>query len=261
MRVLVPPGRVAVDGDDDVHDLRHGYTMADLDRLSRAAVTRSATAGFASSGDQDDRYATAWDAIAHRLYTAEETPTGYDLIGAGMRALSAESDDYRRHHGYRDNTRAFGVFWLDIGGPTGSPEAGIVERAALAQIWPRLPAYQRTALTALATFDDYRLAAEALGKDYKSFATVVSQARRTFLALWHEGEEPSRPWGNDRRRSDGTRRNAVTRHVKYRKGRAKADPVHGKATTYRNYKCRCTPCREAARAEQSERRARLREAS
>lgn len=239
-----------------VHEsLRHGYTLDDLDQLARAAITRSRTAGRVSAADQDERYATAWDAIAHHLYTTDEHPTGYNLIGAAMTALTADSDAHRRHHGYRDNTRAFGVFWLDTSGPTPSPERGIVERTALAQIWPRLQPYQQRAFTALATFENYQAAADALGLSYKTFASTISQARREFLRLWHEGEEPSRPWGNDRRRSEGTRRNAVTRYVKYRKGRRKVELVHGRASTYRNHHCRCVPCTRAVSADTAARRA------
>lgn len=238
---------------DSQQQLRHGYTLADLQQLARTAILRSRAGGWTGHGgcDRDEQYAIAWHAIASHLYTATTRPTGYELIGAAMTALSQESDDYRRHHGYRDNTRAFTTYWLDTSAPPGSPEGSIVERTAVAQIWPRLAPYQRAALSALATFGDYAEAAQALGHSYKTFATTISQARRAFLALWHEGEEPSRPWGNDRRRSEGTRRNAVTRHVKYRKGRQKAEPVHGKPSTYRNHRCRCVPCRAAAAAQQA----------
>lgn len=237
-------------------ELRHGYALTDIDQLARVAVSRCRAAGWSSAADNDELYTIAWDAIARRLYTADERPAGHELIGAAFTELSTESDHYRRHHGYRDNQRAFGVYWLDLAAPTRSHESGIVDRAALAQIWPQLQPYMQRAFTALATFESYQAAADALGLSYKTFASTVSQARREFLRLWHEGEEPSRPWGNDRRRSEGTRRNATTRHVKYRKGRQKVEPVHGKASTYRNHKCRCVPCREAIRVQAAEYRAR-----
>lgn len=243
-------------------EIRHGYTFDDLDQLARVSVARSRSG--ASGADNDELYAIAWDAIACHLFTVDEQPPGYDLIGAALTALGAESDDYRRHHGWRDNTRAFGMYWLDLTAPARSPEGRIIEQFALAQIWPQLQPYQQRAFVALATFEDYQAAADALGVSYKTFASAISQARKEFLRLWHEGEEPSRPWGNDRRRSEGTRRNAVTRHVKYRKGRQKVEPVHGKASTYRNHKCRCRPCKDALAADQREyreRRAALREAA
>ena len=237
------------------HEIRHGYTLDNIDQLARAAITRSRSSGSAYAADYDEQYAIAWDAIARHLYTTTDHPTGYDLIGAALTALSDDSNAHRRHHGYYDNTRAYGVYWTDISAPTPSPERGIVEWTALTQIWPQLAPYQRAALTALATFEDHQQAAEALGKSYKTFTTFISQARRDFLRLWHEGEEPSRPWGTDRRRSEGTRRNAVTRHVKYRKGRRKVEPVHGKVGTYRNHHCRCALCRRAVAEQSAARRA------
>jgi len=47
--------------------------------------------------------------------------------------------------------------------------------------------------------EDYRLAAETLGKIRGSYVTQLSVARRAFRELWHEGETPSRHWGTDRR--------------------------------------------------------------
>jgi DNA-directed RNA polymerase specialized sigma24 family protein len=233
----------------------YGYTLNNLDRLARAAMLRSRAGGWAAGTDPDERYATAWHAIAAYLYQADTAPTAYELIGQALAALQRDHDEFRHDHGWRDNARAFGVFWLDTAAATPGPEHRIIERAALTQIWPQLQPYQQRALTALATFESYQQAADALGLSYKTFASTISQARRRFLELWHEGEEPSRPWGNDRRRSEGTRRNAVTRHVKYRKGRRKVEPVHGRPSTYRNHRCRCTPCRQAARLDRQAYRA------
>lgn len=81
----------------------------------------------------------------------------------------------------------------------------MAERVALEQIWPRLRPMHREVLAALAAHDDYGLAAASLGKSRKTFTTQISTARHEFLRLWHEGEAPSRPWGQDKRvnASDG----------------------------------------------------------
>ena len=61
---------------------------------------------------------------------------------------------------------------------------------------------------ALATYNDYQRAAEALGKPYHSFVGTVSTARKQFLRLWHEHETPSEVWG----REPAPRRNLQKRH-------------------------------------------------
>jgi hypothetical protein len=50
-----------------------------------------------------------------------------------------------------------------------------------------------------------RAAAEALGKAPHGFETTLSTARKQFLALWHEGEQPSTLWGRDRRSAKSRR--------------------------------------------------------
>jgi hypothetical protein len=36
-----------------------------------------------------------------------------------------------------------------------------------------------------------------LGKTHRTFVTQLHTARKQFLRLWHEGEQPSRIWGRD----------------------------------------------------------------
>lgn len=189
-------------------DLRHGYTLADLHALARLAVH---TAGVMASNWRD-RYDTAWSAIAEHLYAAEHWPPRHALVRAGQLAIYAAVDDTRQAYGfYRRKTDgaqhgvgsspAFRTYWWDICGatPVRSPEGRIVERTSLAQILPTLTPAQREAIVALAVHDDYRAAADALGMKYTTFKGYVAAGRRRFLAAWHEGEQPSRPWGCDRR--------------------------------------------------------------
>jgi hypothetical protein len=104
--------------------------------------------------------------------------------------------------------------------PASGPEDRVIERIALAQIWPCLRPAHREALLALAAHGDYGLAARALGKPYSTFKADISRARREFLKLWHEGEAPSRPWVRDRRAGPGTDMHSLTYFLRHRRKRA-----------------------------------------
>ena len=93
----------------------------------------------------------------------------------------------------------FQKYWHLSTRPADGPEERIVERIALTQIWAALSPRLRDAFTALAVHDDYGRAAAAVGKTRDQYNSQLSYARRVFLALWHEHETPSRPWGHDRR--------------------------------------------------------------
>jgi hypothetical protein len=75
----------------------------------------------------------------------------------------------------------------------------VIERVALWQIWAMLRPLHQMALLALAAHGDYARAAQATGHTYASFTGLISSARAEFLALWHEGEAPSRIWATDKR--------------------------------------------------------------
>lgn len=187
----------------DVHDIRHGYNLADLDQLARAAVRVGARTGVTSAAEL---YDSAWSAIAERLCTADEPPARTDLIGAGMSAISDAVWAAERCHGWdrqaHDIRPSFATYWIDHAGPTPSPERAVIDRTALWQIWASGPLTdgQRQALLALATYRDYQLAADSLGLPYKTFHQRVRYARQAFLTAWHEGETPSKVWAADRRR-------------------------------------------------------------
>jgi hypothetical protein len=188
------------------HQLKHGYTLADLHTIARLAVH---TAGAAAS-DWHERYDTAYSGIAEALYAAEYWPQRHQLVRAGQLAIYATVDGHMQAHGYyrrkTDGTThgagsspAWRAYWLDLTRPTRSPEGRVVEHAALAQILARLAPRHQDALLALAVHDDYRTAAAALGLGYATFCDHIAKARRHFYRLWHEGEKPSRIWGTDRR--------------------------------------------------------------
>lgn len=208
-------------------ELRFGYTLADLQRVARgaAATTR------AMAGDYDDRYAEAFGAAAERLYEAEHWIPEHQLFRAAQDALWEQSRKDRSYHGcaYRhgegwgENGSGpnFVRYWSGVGAPTPSPENRVLERLALEQILPTLRPGWLEALAALAALGDHAAAQAALGLTQGCYSTRVSYGRRAFLALWHEGEEPSKPWGIDRR---GAVRNAT---AIIRRRQAKARDTRG----------------------------------
>lgn len=201
---------------DDVHTLRHGYNLADVDRLTRMAIARV----YGLSLDSRTRYELAWSAIAEHLYAADDAPTPADLVLAGQKVISQTLYDEFHHHGYDHNKGGgtmprFAAYWESLRYRP-DPSNGVIERAALYQIWAQLPDKHREALNALSVCEDYQAAADLLGKSYGAFVMSVSRARQAFLELWHEGEEPSRPWGFDRRSSEGSRGGSTTHFLRRR---------------------------------------------
>jgi helix-turn-helix protein len=212
-------------------ELRHGYTLAHLNELAVRAVR---VQRFNRQVDFTVRVEIAWSAIAESLYAADEPPAPDDLIRAAWAAIGDDTDRTYRAHGWNTHDRYAGItsrfqqYWAGVG-ITRSPEEPIVERITLSQIWPRLSPSHRQLLLAMAVYEDYGRAAEALQKSRKSFTTQLSQARRAFLALWHDGEQPSRPWGYDRRASaDSTDRHSRTYVIRVRQRRRQAHvAAHG----------------------------------
>jgi DNA-directed RNA polymerase specialized sigma24 family protein len=204
-------------------ELRHGYTLDSLTRMAHFAARRRKP--WHRGVELSARYEVAWAAIAEHLYAAEEPPTSADLVRAAWEAIRHHADSRRQflgraHDGPDGPGRNFERYWRAIAGPADGPEERLIERLALAQIWPHLTPANRDALTALAVHDDYRDAAAALGIPYSTFKSRISEGRRQFLALWHDGETPSRPWARDRRAGPGTDMHTVTYFLRLRRQRA-----------------------------------------
>ena len=186
--------------------LAHGYTLADLHDIARHAVH---TDWSHHAGDYLDRYDIAWSAVAEHLYAADTAPSRRDLLHHARYTLHAATQNDLRHRGVSHQTNETAVnavrYWtlLQV---IPSHETAVVDRQALWQIWPRLTDADRRALLALAAHDGYREAAAALGMRYYTFCTAVRKARLRFLALWHDGEQPSVLWGRDRRAAAGGHR-------------------------------------------------------
>jgi hypothetical protein len=241
-------------------EVLHGYTLGNLHSLAKMAVNWSRS----RAADYADRLDTAQYGVSEYLCAAGTPPRPWDLIHAGADAVDRMIAGELRQHGnrYRDayngpeSAPGYWRFWWDQAVPAPSCENKVVDKVALGQIWPRLRERHREALAALAAFGDYQLAAKSMGIAPGTFNVHVSHARKAFLALWHEGEEPSRPWGTDRRRDAGPGgpKRPATKAVTRRAGRPVHELVHGRASTYANHACRCAPCTEAATAKARESR-------
>lgn len=196
-------------------ELPHGFTIRRVNGLAvSVAWTRLRTAKTIGDRERLTDYAHAVRvALIERLYLIDDEPAYEDLLRQGQRAIRAYLDSEYRFRGItRDkDTREYRInngylrFWRTSGAPTQSPEEPIVERLAMQQILETLRPSHRQVLEALAEYDDYGLAAKALGKSRKTFTTQIRAARSAFLELWHEGERPSRAWGRDRRKLPGSK--------------------------------------------------------
>jgi hypothetical protein len=89
------------------------------------------------------------------------------------------------------------------------------------RIWAALRPLHQLAFLALAAHADYAQAAQAAGYPYSTFTALISQARAEFLALWHEGQQPSRIWATDKHgHGDIEQRVQRTIAAKRRRGRS-----------------------------------------
>jgi hypothetical protein len=250
---------------DEGGDLPHGFALADIHRAARLAVSISSKY---RGMDIRDKYDEAWHAIVEALYTSTENLTARELVWIGSNGINSAVYGHQRMRGIdqKDSTAGqsmpfFWRYWWLTSQNVPSPEARLVERIALRQIWPHLTLTHRQVLTALAVHGTHQAAAEALGKSITTYQSHLSHARKAFLRLWHEHEEPSQVWGADQRVWRGGRplvKSIADRPVAYRlrarSGRTKAEVPHG-VSRYRNHGCRCLECTDAVRVYNAAQRA------
>jgi hypothetical protein len=187
-------------------EVRHGYTMADMDRAVRMALARNVGV---NAFTRTERYEIAWSAVALALCEADLPPTMSDLASAGWQAVSEARLTEMRHHGKDFNRRvgqqrpSFDRYWYWHSGPAGSPEPAIVERLALHQIWPLLAQSEQEALTALAVHGTVLLAAAATGVSRPMLHKRIRAGRLSFQQHWFQGETPPPRRTRDRRTASG----------------------------------------------------------
>lgn len=177
--------------------VRHGYTIRDIDLLARSAVRKA----YLRELPAQDRYDEALSAIGLHLAAVAEAPTERELRMAGIRAILDLHRDDNHHHGVdtynphlgRESMPRYQAYWAGHAS-TPSPEDRVIDRVALAQIWPELSPMQTAALVAYAEHEDHTAAREAIGAAPSTYKTHLKRGRDHFLALWHENEIPSTIW-------------------------------------------------------------------
>lgn len=217
-------------------DLCFGYTLADLDRIARSAASHAGPL----AGYYVEYVQTAWSAMVEHLYSVEHPPPEHDLWHAGRNAIWDGIKSDRRFRGAPVKNREAGAgempsfrrYWWDYVAVVSSCEERVVEREALAQIWPALTEFQREALLAFAAHGNVERAAAALCITVAAMNSRLQKARRRCFELWHEGETPSRKWRMD----SGHRRQRV--------------PLRpcGTASAYMRHRHRGEPMDDACRA-------------
>ena len=140
----------------------------------------------------DERYETAWGAIAEAAASNDQRLRYNEMIQIGKEAIDDEARDWGRHHG-RSNRRSFQAFWLDrweLDAANNQFEGRLVDQLALGQVMTVLPARMSTALIALAIGGDLACAARLLGQHYDTVTRNVRDGRRAIYAMWFEGQTP-----------------------------------------------------------------------
>jgi len=177
-----------------------GYTFTQLRQIAdRAAV-------YCRWGDRfaaPERFEIAWAGLVDHLTTCGDTsPEPFELYKAAQRAIGRASNKELNEHGVThggDGLHAmpkFQIYWTPR--PAPAADATVVDKIAMWQIWATLRPLHKLVFLALAAHNDYTQAAQAIGYPYSTFTALICQARAEFLALWHEGDTPSRLWAYDR---------------------------------------------------------------
>ena len=162
-----------------------------IDRLAGDAAMRS----YARTLPYSERHAIAHSAVA--LAVAEHanagtTPTAFELVSAGTKAIDAETHDWRHAHGLTA-PQGFATYWLDADRPEGVPHAEVPPRLALSEVFAALPERHQESLLMLAMHDNQRDAATHAGVTYEAMQKRIHAARRAFYALWFDWETPPTP--------------------------------------------------------------------
>jgi hypothetical protein len=182
--------------------------MADVQRAAEIAAHKTSYMLL----DHEERMDTAWHGVVEYLYACGcgigmcNRPAGvtfYDLLFAGMRAVSNAADDLARHHGRKGvdgdhYTPRFTQYWLpprkDKYRDADGFSEHLCERLALRDVLGLLTGGQYEALVTLAAYDNAGVeAAEALGSNYKTFMNQVLNARKRIKEAWFEDETPPAP--------------------------------------------------------------------
>ncbi|MDI6908632.1 hypothetical protein [Nocardioides sp.] len=173
--------------------LVHGYTMADVDTMTRFAVARARRSAYLL--DSSDSWDCAWHAIVEQLYASAEDPGRAVLVAEAARAINRAISDQLHHRGIAKNTGGLMPnavkYWLPpvVGADDGFVEK-LIERAALPQILGQLSAEQYEVVATVAVTGTHQGAADVLGLTVKQLRRRLKAAREQFVELWFEHETP-----------------------------------------------------------------------
>lgn len=186
-------------------ELRHGYTLADIDAITRLAVRHDPSLAM----DARTRYDIAYSDICLTLYEAEYPPHRGTLIRAGWQAIYREVRAAHRDRGrtgrlvsiadHPDSgmSRHWVKYWRSDG--DSSVDEQVVDRIAVRQVLPSLTGAARVAVVALAATGSYQTAAAALGLSDGTFLQRMMRARRQWTAVWYGDETQHQRAACDRR--------------------------------------------------------------
>jgi hypothetical protein len=202
-----------------------GYSFSELRRIADRA------AAYCRWGDRfpfSERFEIAWAGVIDFLTGCDTPPEFFEVYRAAQRAIGRASEAELREHGARHGPGGiqaaphFEIYWAPK--PVPPADATVVDRIALWQVWVTLRPLHKMALLALAAHGDCSSAAQAVGYPYGSFSYLISQARAEFFALWHEDQQPSRLWANNRH-GDGDIEQRVQRTIAAKRRRMHEEPT------------------------------------
>lgn len=181
----------------------HGYSMADINRIARMAVSKHR---FSQSLNWDDRMASAWHGIVVELCERQDPPTFTELLHAGINEIAHDQDrrdqflgrpdadgqsspNFTRYWGERPSTlRPLSKRRLSF--DDGFSER-LCENLSLVNVLTVLTPDQYEAIVTLAVFDnDGPRAAENLGLTRKAFQHRLYTGRAAIKKAWFDDETP-----------------------------------------------------------------------
>jgi len=176
----------------DIATLAWGYTMADVDTLTRRAYNKAKNgAGIIAIVD---RWEAAWFGIVEHLYAVDERPEPDELVKAGAHAVREAARECLQSHGLREggNQRGshFERYWRSVNASEDDFTERLAERLALPQVLGQLTDKEYEAISALAVHGSNVRAAAALGVGTAAQTGNVLRARRKILEAWFSPETP-----------------------------------------------------------------------
>jgi len=208
-------------------NLRFGYRFEDLWAIAR----NSAVANRFLGHDQRDLVEAALDSVVDLLLDAQDTPSPRDLYAAGKTGIQRLVKGHRQTYGFKNrdgfegagSAPMFARYWAPT---TESPfEDRVVEAVANDQIMAVLPDRDRSVFVALAVRGSNSPAAESLAMRVGSYSMYLSEARRRYFALWHEGETPRKVTGYISKRVHNVELKACGTYAALRRHRKNREPI------------------------------------